>query len=87
MTPKLRTGEFLLNKLENYMLLMNLGKAEQMITECAKYIPPGTNLWFNLEEFHFLLLMNTSNFNGANTIYEEAILHDRFAVQKEHIRE
>ena len=87
MTPKLRTGEFLLNKLENYMLLHDYDHTTELISECANNISEGTNLWFNFREFHFLLLMHTANFQGADRIYFEVTDHDRFPTQSEHIRE
>ncbi len=87
MTPDSRTGEFLLYKLENYMLLQDDDHATEQILECAAYISEGTNLWFNFREFHFLLLMHTENFQDADRIYFQVTNHDRFAAQSDHIRE
>jgi hypothetical protein len=87
LTPRIRFGEFELYKLENSLLMRDYLRGFEMVSECAKYYKKGTNGWFNYKQYHFLLLLQSSEIKGANEIFLEVTSHPRFHSEPEHIQE
>jgi len=87
LSPPSRFAEFALYKLENYILVRDYDCGKEAILFCEMHINKGMNLWFSLKEYEFLLLMQTTRFEEADSIYKEVLAHERYHSLSLHLQE
>jgi hypothetical protein len=84
---KTRMGEFALYEFENYLILRDYRSGEMLAKECDHYILRGSDPWFTYKQYHFLLAMQTEQFDVATQVYHEVVGHERFRSQLGHLIE
>jgi hypothetical protein len=78
MSPPSRLAEFALYELENYILARDFSQGKKAIAYCESKINSGMMLWFTFKQYHFLLMMQTTQFTEASKIFEEVTAHERY---------
>ncbi len=87
LTAKSRIGEFVLYKLDNYLLLNDHEKGKERILSCAQYFGSGSNNWFTYKEKQFFLEMNTLSFFQAQEVLYEVTTDKSYSTLRDHIRD
>ena len=82
-----RLSEVAFKRLVCLLQIREYEKARDAAAHCAKLIPQGSNNWFRLREYEFLLEMHAERFEVARQILEETRRHERFELLPEHGRE
>ncbi len=89
--PKLNTsatqGEFELNRLWMALASRLYKDAAEYAARCQKLFRQGTNNWFIAQEYEFLLLMHTKQWNEATALHEQVVMQNRFSSQPEQVRQ
>lgn len=87
LSPPVRFAEFELFKLENFLLARDYENGLLAAARCRMMTEPGDSTWFQYQEYHFILLMQTMKFHEARIVFDEVSGNMRFPSQFEHIKE
>jgi hypothetical protein len=87
LSTKIRQAEFYVYKLENYLLLGDHIKGKITADQCSKYYRPGSSNWFKFKEYHFLLLMQSLNFQQALLLHKQIISNPAYQTLSPLIKE
>ena len=80
-------GEFAVKKLTAALSLRSLEEGQSAAKDCEKYFESGTNNWFVMMEYQFLLYMHTQRFDLASLCLKSVESNGRFESQAEQVRQ